>query len=66
MKLLNIIMELKKCCNHPFLFPQAEVSWRSQLLIEPRHRHCLRASRHWHRGCTTQKSALEHRASGPD
>jgi hypothetical protein len=25
MKLLNIIMELKKCCNHPFLFPQAEV-----------------------------------------
>jgi hypothetical protein len=27
MKLLNIIMELKKCCNHPFLFPQAEVPW---------------------------------------
>lgn len=43
MKLLNIIMELKKCCNHPFLFPQAEVSWRSQLLIELRYRSCL----HW-------------------
>ncbi len=23
--LLNIIMDLKKCCNHPFLFESAEV-----------------------------------------
>ena len=30
MKLLNIIMELKKCCNHPFLFPQAEEEYRGR------------------------------------
>mmetsp|Transcript_15385 Transcript_15385/g.45299 ORF Transcript_15385/g.45299 Transcript_15385/m.45299 type:complete len:1328 (-) Transcript_15385:31-4014(-) len=26
--LLNIIMELKKCCNHPFLFESAEENYR--------------------------------------
>ena len=26
--LLNIITELKKCCNHPFLFESAEADWR--------------------------------------
>ena len=25
MSLLNIIMELKKCCNHPYLFPKASL-----------------------------------------
>ena len=25
MSLLNIIMELKKCCNHPYLFPKASI-----------------------------------------
>jgi SNF2 family DNA or RNA helicase len=23
-KLKNVVMELRKCCNHPFLFPGAE------------------------------------------
>lgn len=23
--LLNIIMDLKKCCNHPYLFPKASI-----------------------------------------
>ena len=26
--LLNIITELKKCCNHPFLFSSAEADFR--------------------------------------
>jgi chromodomain-helicase-DNA-binding protein 1 len=26
--LLNIITELKKCCNHPFLFESAEADFR--------------------------------------
>ena len=26
--LLNIITELKKCCNHPFLFESAETDFR--------------------------------------
>lgn len=26
--LLNIITELKKCCNHPFLFESAEAEYR--------------------------------------
>ncbi len=26
--LLNIIVELKKCCNHPFLFESAEADFR--------------------------------------
>lgn len=25
MSLLNIMMDLKKCCNHPYLFPVAAV-----------------------------------------
>ena len=25
--LLNVVMELKKCCNHPFLFESAEASY---------------------------------------
>ena len=28
--LLNIITELKKCCNHPFLFESAEEGYRGQ------------------------------------
>ena len=28
--LLNIITELKKCCNHPFLFESAEENYRGQ------------------------------------
>lgn len=28
MSLLNIITELKKCCNHPFLFESAEADFR--------------------------------------
>lgn len=28
MSLLNIIIELKKCCNHPFLFSTAEEEYR--------------------------------------
>ena len=28
MSLLNIIGELKKCCNHPFLFESAEENYR--------------------------------------
>ena len=28
MSLLNIITELKKCCNHPFLFSSAEADFR--------------------------------------
>ena len=28
MSLLNIITELKKCCNHPFLFESAETDFR--------------------------------------
>lgn len=28
MSLLNIIGELKKCCNHPFLFESAEDNYR--------------------------------------
>ena len=27
MSLLNIVMELKKCCNHPFLFESAEFGY---------------------------------------
>jgi chromodomain-helicase-DNA-binding protein 1 len=26
--LLNIIVDLKKCCNHPFLFESAEENYR--------------------------------------
>lgn len=30
MSLLNIMMDLKKCCNHPYLFPVAAVvSWKT-------------------------------------
>lgn len=25
MSLINILMELKKCCNHPYLFPKASL-----------------------------------------
>jgi SNF2 family DNA or RNA helicase len=53
MKLLNIIMELKKCCNHPFLFPQAEVSYFTKLLDAPRCRSCLQQSPHWHIHCSS-------------
>lgn len=28
MSLLNVITELKKCCNHPFLFESAEEEYR--------------------------------------
>ena len=28
--LLNIIVELKKCCNHPFLFATAEADYRGK------------------------------------
>lgn len=28
MTLLNVLMDLKKCCNHPFLFDSAEDSYR--------------------------------------
>ena len=28
MSLLNVITELKKCCNHPFLFESAEADFR--------------------------------------
>lgn len=31
--LLNIMMDLKKCCNHPYLFPVAAV-------VGPRGCHC--------------------------
>eukprot|EP00898_Chlorokybus_atmophyticus_P008817 jgi/Chlat1/8937/Chrsp94S08325 len=27
LSLLNVVMELKKCCNHPFLFERAEASY---------------------------------------
>ena len=35
--LLNIIMDLKKCCNHPFLFESAEVRPRCPQLPESTH-----------------------------
>lgn len=25
MSLLNVVMDLKKCCNHPYLFPAAAI-----------------------------------------
>ena len=25
--LLNVVMDLKKCCNHPYLFPVAAMVW---------------------------------------
>jgi chromodomain-helicase-DNA-binding protein 1 len=28
MGLLNVLGELKKCCNHPFLFESAEENYR--------------------------------------
>lgn len=28
MSLLNVLGELKKCCNHPFLFESAEENYR--------------------------------------
>ena len=28
MSLLNVLVELKKCCNHPFLFESAEDDYR--------------------------------------
>ena len=27
--LINVMMELKKCCNHPYLFPTAQVEHSS-------------------------------------
>lgn len=27
--LLNIMMDLKKCCNHPYLFPTASMVWQT-------------------------------------
>lgn len=27
MSLLNVVMDLKKCCNHPYLFPAAAMVW---------------------------------------
>jgi len=31
--LLNIMMDLKKCCNHPYLFPTAAAVSRLPLLL---------------------------------
>ena len=30
-RLLNIVMQLRKCCNHPYLFQGAEPGLRSRL-----------------------------------
>lgn len=35
MSLLNIMMDLKKCCNHPYLFPVAAVV-RWQTVVQGR------------------------------
>ena len=31
--LLNVVMDLKKCCNHPYLFPVAAMVRSSPLLL---------------------------------
>ena len=38
--LLNIITELKKCCNHPFLFESAEGDYRCPSTLRPPSAHC--------------------------
>ena len=37
--LLNIMMDLKKCCNHPYLFPTASIV----RMMTPYHTHTLLA-----------------------
>lgn len=32
MRLLNVLMQLRKCCNHPYLFDGAEPGKRSDIL----------------------------------
>lgn len=43
MSLLNIMMDLKKCCNHPYLFPVAAVvrSSCTPLSFHQKHTHDL-------------------------
>jgi SNF2 family DNA or RNA helicase len=34
MRLLNILMQLRKCCNHPYLFDGAEPGIRSKYVLK--------------------------------
>lgn len=39
--LLNIMMDLKKCCNHPYLFPVAAVVGSPVAIVVGPSRHCV-------------------------
>lgn len=36
--LLNIMMDLKKCCNHPYLFPAASMVGTQRVFVWPRNK----------------------------
>lgn len=37
MRLLNVMMQLRKCCNHPYLFDGAEPGDGGTFLFDSRH-----------------------------
>ncbi len=75
--LLNIITELKKCCNHPFLFESAEEDYRGseddKSAVSPtiaavradalRSDHALRMPTHQHLREATTMAAVQRKCS---